>query len=154
MLISAINAVAEKYQLPIIFSTHPRTQKRLIESGLKMHSLVKNIKPLGFIDYVKLQENAFFVLSDSGTLTEESAMRQFPAILIRTSTERPEGVEAGSIIVSGIDKENILFSIETELMRYQFAKIPENYDVSNVSERIVRYIKDKIDLVNKKIWRK
>lgn len=154
MLISAVNAVAEKYQLPIIFSTHPRTQKRLIESGLKMHSLVKNIKPLGFIDYVKLQENAFFVLSDSGTLTEESAMRQFPAILIRTSTERPEGVEAGSIIVSGIDKENILFSIETELMRYQFAKIPENYDVSNVSERIVRYIKDKIDLVNKKIWKK
>lgn len=154
MLISAINAVAEKYQLPIIFSTHPRTQKRLIESGLKMHSLVKNIKPLGFIDYVKLQENAFFVLSDSGTLTEESAMRQFPAILIRTSTERPEGVEAGSIIVSGIDKENILFSIETELMRCQFAKIPENYDVSNVSERIVRYIKDKIDLVNKKIWKK
>ena len=154
MLMSAINAVAEKYQLPVIFSTHPRTQKRLLDSGFKMHSLVKNIKPLGFIDYVKLQENAFFVLSDSGTLTEESAMRHFPAILIRTSTERPEGVEAGSIIVSGIDKENVLFSIETELMRYQFAKTPENYDVVNVSESIVLYIKDKIDLVNKKIWKK
>lgn len=154
MLMSAINVVAEKYQLPVIFSTHPRTQKKLLESKFKMHPLISNIKPLGFIDYIKLQENALFVLSDSGTLTEESSMRHFPAILARTSTERPEGVETGSIIVSGIDKENILFSIETELMRHQFAKTPENYDVLNVSEKIVLHIKEKIDFVNRKIWKK
>jgi len=154
LLMPAINAVAEKYQVPVIFSTHPRTKKRLEENNFKMHPLVKNIKPLGFLQYVKLQENAMFVLSDSGTLTEESAMRHFPAILIRTSTERPEGVEAGSIVVSGIDRTGIMLAIETELVRYQFAKTPENYDITDVSARIVQHIKTKIDLVNKQIWKK
>ena len=109
-----------------------------------MHPLVRNLKPLGFLEYVKLQENAMFVLSDSGTLTEESAMRKFPAVLIRTSTERPEGIEAGSIVVSGIDRKGIMLAIDTELMRYKFAKTPENYDVTNVSERVVKIIKEKI----------
>lgn len=154
LLMSAINAVAEKYQFPVIFSTHPRTKKRLEENNFKMHSLVRNIKPLGFLQYVKLQENATFVLSDSGTLTEESAMRHFPAVLIRTSTERPEGVEAGSIVVSGIDKAGIMLAIETELVRYQFAKTPENYDIADVSAQIVQHIKTKIDMVNKQIWKK
>ena len=153
-LMPAINAIAEKYQLPVIFSTHPRTKKKLEERGFKMHPLIRNVKPLGFIDYVKLQENAFIVLSDSGTLTEESAMRHFPAVLIRTSTERPEGVEAGSIIVSGIDKKGILLAIESELMRYKFAKTPENYDVTDVSKRVLEHIKTKIDIVNKEIWNK
>ena len=153
-LMPAINAIAEKYQLPVIFSTHPRTKKKLEERGFKMHPLIRNVKPLGFIDYVKLQENAFIVLSDSGTLTEESAMRHFPAVLIRTSTERPEGVEVGSIIVSGIDKKGILLAIESELMRYKFAKTPENYDVTDVSKRVLEHIKTKIDIVNKEIWNK
>lgn len=153
-LMESINAVAEKYQLPIIFSTHPRTKKKLEQSGIKLHPLIKNVKPLGFIDYVKLQENAFIVLSDSGTLTEESAMCHFPAVLIRTSTERPEGVEAGSIIVSGIDKKGIMLAIDSELMRYKFAKTPENYDVYDVSKRVLEHIKTKIDLVNKEIWDK
>lgn len=117
-----------------------------------MHPLVRNLKPLGFIEYVKLQENAFIVLSDSGTLAEESAMRHFLAVLIRTSTERPEGVEAESIIVSGIDKEGIMLAIDSELMRYKFASTPENYDVEDVSTRVVNYIKSKIDVVNKDIW--
>ena len=153
-LMPAINAIAEKYQVPVIFSTHPRTRKRIEANGFKMHPLIKNLKPLGFLEYVKLQENAMFVLSDSGTLTEESAMRHFPAVLIRTSTERPEGVEAGSIIVSGIDEKGIMLAIDTELMRWKFASTPENYDVPNVSERVVEHIKGKINLVNEKIWKK
>ena len=153
-LMPAINDIAEKFQMPVIFSTHPRTKKRLEANNFKMHPLVRNLKPLGFLEYVKLQENAFIVLSDSGTLTEESWMRHFPAVLIRTSTERPEGVEAGSIIVSGIDKKGILLAIDTELMRYKFAKCPEHYDVEDVSSRVVAIIKEKIDVVNKEIWRK
>ena len=153
-LMPAINAIAEKYQLPVIFSTHPRTRKRLEANKFEMHPLVRNLKPLGFLEYVKLQENAFIVLSDSGTLTEESWMRHFPAVLIRTSTERPEGVEAGSIVVSGIDKKGIMLAIDTELMRYKFAKCPEHYDVTDVSARVVKIIKEKIDVVNKEIWKK
>ena len=153
-LLPAINDIAEKYQLPVIFSTHPRTKKKLEEKKFKLHPLIRSVKPLGFIEYVKLQENAFIVLSDSGTLTEESAMRHFPAVLIRTSTERPEGVEAGSIVVSGIDRRGISLAIDTELMRYKFAKTPENYDVKDVSSRVINYIKTKIDIVNKDIWRK
>ena len=153
-LMPAINAIAEKYQMPVIFSTHPRTRKRIEASGFKIHPLIRNLKPLGFLEYVKLQENAFIVLSDSGTLTEESAMRHFPAVLIRTSTERPEGVEAGSIVVSGIDKKGIALAIETELMRYKFASCPENYDVEDVSSRVLKIIKEKIAVVNKEIWKK
>ena len=153
-LMPAINEIAEKYGYPVIFSTHPRTKKRLEINNFKMHPLVRNLKPLGFLEYVKLQENAFITLSDSGTLTEESAMRHFPAVLIRTSTERPEGVEAGSIVVSGIDKEGIMLAIDTELMRYKFAKTPENYDVKDVSKRVTKIIKEKIDVVNREIWRK
>jgi len=153
-LMPAINAVAEKYQMPVIFSTHPRTQKRFEINGFKPHKLIRNLKPLGFIDYVKLQQNAFIVLSDSGTLTEESAMRHFPAVLIRTSTERPEGVEAGTIKVSGIKKDEILESIEWELANYKNGGTPENYDVEDVSERVVTKIKLMIDIVNKEIWHK
>lgn len=153
-LMPAINEIAKKYQVPVIFSTHPRTKKRLEANNFKMHPLVRNLKPLGFLDYVKLQENAMFVLSDSGTLTEESAMRHFPAVLIRTSTERPEGVEAHSIVVSGITKDGILKAIEEELKQYQTADTPENYDVKDVSSRVVKIIKDKIDVVNKEIWKK
>lgn len=153
-LMPAINAVAEKYQVPVIFSTHPRTKKRLETEGFKMNPLIRNLKPLGFLEYVKLQENAMFVLSDSGTLTEESWMRHFPAVLIRTSTERPEGVEAGSIVVSGIDKQGIMLAIDTELMRWKFAKCPEHYDVTDVSKRVIDYIKQKINVVNSCIWKK
>jgi UDP-N-acetylglucosamine 2-epimerase (non-hydrolysing) len=153
-LMNAINMVAEKYQLPVIFSTHPRTRKKIEERGFKMHPLIRNIKPLGFIDYVKLQENAYIVLSDSGTLTEESAMNHFPAVLIRTSTERPEGIDAGTIVMSGIDEGGIKLAIDTELMRYQFAKMPKYYDVSDVSSRVIKIIKENINKVNKEIWKK
>lgn len=140
--------------MPVLFSTHPRTRKMIEKRNFKMHPLVRNLKPFGFLEYVKLQENAFIVLSDSGTLTEESWMRHFPAVLIRTSTERPEGVEAGSIIVSGIAEKEIMVAIEKELAIYKKARCPENYDVEDVSKRVVNHIKTKIDLVNKEIWKK
>ncbi len=153
-LMNAINAVAEKYKMPVLFSTHPRTRKMIEKRNFKMHPLIRSLKPFGFLEYVKLQENAFIVLSDSGTLTEESWMRHFPAVLIRTSTERPEGVEAGSIVVSGIAEKEIMVAIEKELAIYKNAKCPENYDVEDVSKRVVNHIKTKIDLVNKEIWKK
>ena len=153
-LMPALNDIAEKYQVPVIFSTHPRTQKRFDANGFKPHPLIRNLKPLGFLEYVKLQENAMFVLSDSGTLTEESAMRKFPAVLIRTSTERPEGVEAGTIVVSGIDQQGIMNAIDKELANWKKGTTPENYDVTNVSERVVKHIKEKIDVVNREIWKK
>jgi len=153
-LMNAINAIAERYQVPVIFSTHPRTRKRIEANGFKMHPLIRNLKPLGFLDYVYLQKNAMFVLSDSGTLTEESAMRHFPAVLIRTSTERPEGVEVHSIEVSGLSEKGILDSIEKELKQYKTAGCPENYDVTDVSIRVLNHIRTKIDMVNEKIWRK
>lgn len=153
-LMNALNAVAEKYKLPMLFSTHPRTRNRLAKENFVLNPLITNHKPLGFLEYVKLQENAAFVLSDSGTLTEESAMRHFPAVLIRTSTERPEGVEAGSIKVGGITKESILSSIEWELANYDKASMPEHYDVKDVSHPVVEIIKKDIDFVNREIWHK
>jgi len=153
-LLPAINKIAEIYQVPVIFSTHPRTRKRLVEKGFKMHPLIRNLKPLGFLEYVKLQENAMFVLSDSGTLTEESWMRHFPAVLIRTSTERVEGVEADSIKVAGLTEKGILESIKWELENYKKAKCPEHYDIEDVSIRVVNIIKKYIDVVNKEIWKK
>jgi len=153
-LMPALNAIAEKYNMPIVFSTHPRTKKRIEEKGFILNPHIRSMKPLGFINYVKLQKEAFICLSDSGTLTEESSMLHFPAVLIRTSTERPEGVEAGSIVVSGIDKEGILLAIDTELIRYKFAKTPEHYDVPDVSKKVVEIIKKYIPIVNEKIWLK
>ncbi len=153
-LMNAINAIAEKYQMPVLFSTHPRTRKMLEKRNFKMHPLIHNLKPFGFLEYVKLQENAFITLSDSGTLTEECSMRHFPAVLIRTSTERAEGVEAGSIVVSGITEEGILKAIDWELTNYKNAKTPEHYDVTDVSARVVKIIKENIDVVNQEIWKK
>lgn len=143
-LMSALDMVADKYKIPIYFTTHPRTQKKLEEMKINLNSIITNVKPLGFIDYVKLQENAMITLSDSGTITEESWMRHFPAVLIRTSTERPEGVEAGSIVVSGIDKQGIMLAIETELMRWKFSSCPEHYDINNVSLYITNFLKSKL----------
>ena len=156
-LTGALNAVAEKYQYPIIFSTHPRTKKKIDNEEISFHPLIKNISPLGFFDYVQLQKNAFCVLSDSGTISEESAMMNFPAISIRTSTERPEAIDSGSIILGGINKEDILNGIETTLMTCCSAgerSIPESYRVKKVSNVVVRIIQSYTAIVNKVIWDK
>ena len=106
---NALNAIAERYQLPIVYSTHPRSWKMIEKRGFKFHPLIRQLRPFGFFDYNKLQLNAFCVLSDSGTLSEESAILGFPAVLIRTSTERPEVLDKGTIVIGGIT-ERILFN--------------------------------------------
>ena len=155
-LTGALNAVAEKYQYPIIFSTHPRTKKKIDNEKISFNPLIKNISPLGFFDYVQLQKNAFCVLSDSGTISEESAMMNFPAISIRTSTERPEAIDFGAIILGGINQEDILNGIETTLMTCPTdgRSIPESYQVKDVSNIVVRIIQSYTGIVNKVIWDK
>jgi UDP-N-acetylglucosamine 2-epimerase (non-hydrolysing) len=155
-LVEALNSVAEVYQMPVIFSTHPRTQKRIDEKAISFHPLIRILKPFGFFDYVQLQFNAYCVLSDSGTISEESAMMEFPAVSIRTSTERPEAVDAGTIILGGIDKNSILNSIS--LCRATFGKeynnIPWEYNVIDTSNRVVRIIQSYTSIVNSVIWNK
>ncbi|REG77481.1 non-hydrolyzing UDP-N-acetylglucosamine 2-epimerase [Algoriphagus antarcticus] len=156
ILSEALNAVAEKYQMPIIFSTHPRTRNKIKASGIKFHELIRNIEPLGFFDYVKLQKEAFVVLSDSGTISEESAMMDFPAVSIRTSTERPEAIDAGTIVLGGISTESMLQSIPIaqELHESGQAHLPLEYQVTNCSTRVIRAIQSYTSIVNKVTWNK
>lgn len=156
VLVKSLNAVAEKYQFPVIFSTHPRTQKRIIEEKVAFHPLIKNVPPLGFFDYVHIQKHAFCVLSDSGTISEESAMVDFPAVSIRTSTERPEAIDAGTIVLGGIEEDEVLNAIEIAKATYRpyGNKIPLEYTVTNTSDRVIRVISSYLSIVNKVIWNK
>lgn len=156
MLSEALNTVAEKYKMPIIFSTHPRTKKRMERSNIIFNPLIKSIVPIGFFDYVKLQQNAYVVLSDSGTISEESAMMGFPAVSIRTSTERPEAVDAGTIVLGGVSKDSILNAIEITkgLSIDSNTQLPWEYQIINTSERIVKVIQSYTPIVNKVIWDK
>ena len=150
-LMESINAIAEKYQVPIIYSTHPRSRKFIEKRNFKFHPLVQNLKPFGLFEYVKLEKNALCVLSDSGTLTEESAIEQFPGVLIRTSTERPEGLDAGSIVVGGIDKDDVLKATELAIaMHNNHEPLPlsEAYEITNTSLRVVRVIQSYTNIVN------
>lgn len=156
-LVESINNVAEKYQIPIIFSVHPRTQKKLKERNIKFNPLVKELKPFGFFDYCNLQENSFCVLSDSGTLSEESAILKFPAISIRTSTERPEVIDKGNIILAGIKKDEILSSLEiaTEIFKNENRNVePYDYLDNNVSDKVIKVIRSYTNIVNRVIWGK
>lgn len=156
-LMNSINAIAEKYQVQVIYSTHPRSRKFIEARKFKFHPLVKNMKPFGFFEYVKLQQNALCVLSDSGTLTEESAIMKFPAVLIRTSTERPEGLDAGSIIVGGIKKDDVLKSTELAISMFNNNEPmleSEAYEDTNTSIRVVKIIQSYTSIVNKTIWGK
>jgi UDP-N-acetylglucosamine 2-epimerase (non-hydrolysing) len=156
ILSDSLNTVAEKYNMPIIFSTHPRTKKRIESSNIIFNPLIKSIAPLGFFDYVKLQQNAYVVLSDSGTISEESAMMGFPAVSIRTSTERPEAVDAGTIVLGGLSKESMLNSIEITkgLSINSNTQLPWEYQITNTSERIVKVIQSYTPIINKVIWDK
>jgi UDP-N-acetylglucosamine 2-epimerase (non-hydrolysing) len=155
ILVNSLNAVAEKYQMPIIFSTHPRTKNRIAKNNINFHPLISNVPPLGFFDYVNLQKNSFIVLSDSGTISEESAMMGFPAISIRTSTERPEAIDAGTIVLGGITEEQILNSIEIAKGLYDpDIKQPFEYEVKNTSERIIKVIQSYTSIINKVTWDK
>lgn len=156
ILCQSLNSVAERYGMPIIFSTHPRTQKRIVANNVSFHPLINNIQPLGFFDYVQLQKGAYIVLSDSGTISEESAMMGFDAISIRTSTERPEAIDAGTVVLGGITKDQILQSIElvkaTAITPQTM--LPWEYTVTNTSDRVVRVIQSYTPIVNRVIWNK
>ena len=156
-LMGAINGIAERYQMPVIYSTHPRSMKFIEQRQFKFHPLVQNLKPFGFIDYCKLQKNAFCVLSDSGTLSEESAMLGFPAVLIRTSTERPEVLDKGTIVVGGIGEDSIAQAVE--LVRkmecnHDNGTIIPDYADDNVSAKVVKIIQSYTGIINDMVWRK
>ena len=161
-LFNAINKMAEKYDMPILYSCHPRSRKRLEASGFKLDPRVIQHEPLGFHDYNCLQMNAFCVVSDSGTLPEESSFftsigHPFPAVCIRTSTERPEALDKGCFVLSGIDTKGLLQSVDVavELIRDGHPGIPvPDYVDENVSTKVVRIIQSYVGVVNKMVWRK
>ena len=161
-LFNAINAMAEKYDMPILYSCHPRSRNRLAASGFQLDPRVQVQQPLGFHDYNCLQMNAFAVVSDSGTLPEESSFftsvgHPFPAVCIRTSTERPESLDKAGFILSGIDTNGLLQSVDTavELVKNGDYGIPvPNYTDENVSTKVVKIIQSYVGVVNKMVWRK
>lgn len=156
-LMTAINNIAEKYQMPIVFSTHPRTTKRIESSGFQLHPLVKNMKPFGFFDYNKLQLDSFCVLSDSGTLAEESAILGFTGVSIRTSTERPEVVDKGSFIIGGITAHDLAQAVElARAMKEnnETSLSAVDYGDENVSIKVVKIIQSYTKIINQFVWRK
>lgn len=155
ILVQSLNQVAEKYKMPIIFSTHPRTKNRIEKNKIKFHPLISNVPPLGFFDYVQLQKNAFIVLSDSGTISEESAMMGFPAVSIRTSTERPEAIDAGTIVLGGITTDQVINAIEISRGLFDVnIELPKEYEVTNTSARVIKVIQGYTSIINKVIWDK
>ena len=156
-LMNALNDVAKTYQMPVIYSTHPRSKKFIEKRNFQFHPLVKSMEPFGFFDYNKLQKNAFCVLSDSGTLSEESAMCRFPGVLIRTSTERPEALDMGSVVLGGIDTETIEQAIELAVSISKNGDLFElnaDYCQKNVSLKVVKTIQSYTDIVNRTVWLK
>ena len=154
-IINALNSISKHYDKPILFSTHPRTRNKLNSAKLNPDS-IQFIKPLGFFDYVKLQSNAFVTLSDSGTISEESAMMNFPAVSVRTSTERPEAIDSGVITIGNIDSDSLLQATEiaTKLFNSNTQELPVEYKSLNVSEKVVKIIQGYTQIVNREIWKK
>lgn len=158
-LLDSLNAIAEKYQFPIIVSTHPRTKIKLESLNRKdINPFIQFLKPLGFFDYNKMQQNAYCVISDSGTISEESSIMNFPAITIRQAHERPEGMDEGTLIMSGLKKDRILQSIDIIVTQSSQAdrvtKIVYDYNVDNFSLKVVRTIISYVDYVNRTVWHK
>ena len=157
-LLYSLNAVAEKYKLPVIVSTHPRTKNRIeqLDGDIKVNPLINFMKPMGFFDYIKLQQKSKCVISDSGTITEESSILGFPAIMIRKAHERPEGMDEGTLIMSGLEKERVLESINVMVSQNKrfTSNIIKDYDVDNVSIKVTRIILSYIDYVNRTVWKK
>lgn len=157
-LMNSLNSTAEEFKLPIVYSTHPRSWKKIEEIKIVFHPLIRKLKPFGFFDYNKLQQNAFCVLSDSGTLSEESVILNFPAVLIRTSTERPEVLDKGSMIIGGIKSDEVIQSVYTAVEMFKAKDntniLPVDYQDTNVSMKVVKIIQSYTKIVNKDIWRK
>jgi UDP-N-acetylglucosamine 2-epimerase len=159
-LVDSLNALAEKYNFPVIVSTHPRTQKRLedIKGEVELNPLVKYMKPMGFFDYIALQKTSCCVISDSGTITEESSILNFPAIMIRMAHERPEGMDEGTVIMSGIERERVIEAVNIVINQFidnpKSIRIINDYNVENVSIKVLRIILSYIDFVNRTVWKK
>ena len=158
-LFNAINQLAEKYDMPILYSCHPRSKKKLEKTGFKLDKRVIMHEPLGFHDYNNLQMNAFCVVSDSGTLPEESSFyasinKPIAAVCIRTSTERPEALDAACFVLAGIDEKNLLQAVEVAVMNKNGCKPVDDYIDTNVSDKVVKLIQSYTGVVNKMVWRK
>jgi UDP-N-acetylglucosamine 2-epimerase (non-hydrolysing) len=156
-LMNAINAMAENYDIPIIYSTHPRSAKFIEQRGFKFHHNVRSLKPFGFSDYNNLQINAFCVVSDSGTIPEEASFFKFPAVSVRTSTERPEALEKGNFIIGSIKTEQVLQAVDLAVSMYKNGDLgvsTPDYMDENVSVKVVKIIQSYVGIVNKMVWRK
>jgi UDP-N-acetyl-L-fucosamine synthase len=154
-LVDSLNAVAEKYNMPLIVSTHPRTRNMIIAKGVEFNPLVKTMKPLGFNDYVKLQIKAKAVLSDSGTISEESSILEFRALNIRQAHERPEAMEEASVMMVGLKEDRILQGLEIlETQEKETLRHVEDYGMPNVSDKVLRIILSYTDYVNRVVWGK
>lgn len=157
-LLKIFEDIENNYQIPIIVSTHPRTQKKIGTETKKNFKLVKFLKPFGFFDYISLQQNAFCTISDSGTITEESSILKFPAINLRNAHERPEGMDYGSVILSGINSKRLIESINLSVKHFEnnkdsFEDIPD-YKNLNLSKQAMRIILSNIDVINRDVWKK
>ena len=158
-LLESLSAIAEKYNEPVIVSTHPRTRKRLKDLGIdNLNAHIRLLKPLGFFDYINLQINAFCVISDSGTITEESSILNFPAVTIRQVHERPEGMDEGTLIMCGLKAQRVMESIDIVTSNYSKTdrrfRLVQDYDTINVSKKVLRIIMSYTDYVNRTVWHK
>ncbi len=157
--LKSLKAIAKKYKMPVIVSTHPRTRKKLEEMKIiELDKRIQFLKPMGFFEYIKLQLASFCVVSDSGTITEESSILNFPAIMIRQAHERPEGMDEGTIIMSGLEPKKVLEAIEVTTSQYQKEprafKPVADYEVENVSKKVLRIILSYTDYINRTVWYK
>jgi len=156
-LMNGLNYIAEKYNVPVIYSMHPRSKKFIEMRDFKFHPLIQVCEPFGFIDYVRLQQTALCVLSDSGTLSEESAILDFPGVLIRTSTERPEALDGGTVIIGGITGESISQAADIAIAMKQnntSGTLPHDYSDKNVSAKVVKAIQSYTQIINITTWMK
>ncbi len=154
-LMSAVNAIAEVYGMPVVYSTHPRSRAAIEERGFVFHPLVRSLKPFGFFDYNRLQLGAYCVLSDSGTVPEEASILGFPAVSIRTSTERPEALEKGAFVLGGVKRDDILQAVELCRAMWEHgepASPVTDYTEANVSTKVARIIQSYVKVVNKVVW--
>jgi UDP-N-acetylglucosamine 2-epimerase (non-hydrolysing) len=154
-IINSLNAIASSFNLPIVLATHPRTKKRLTDLGSRLHPLIKEMKPFGFFDYVRLQQDSYCAISDSGTITEEAAIVGFPAITARDTHERQEGMDAGVLVMTGIEPETMINGITIARKHFddQISRnIPVSYQDLDVSWRVAKLIQSYTGYVNRKTW--
>ena len=156
-LMNAVNKMAEKYQMPVIYSLHPRSAKFVEQRNYQFHPLVRKMPPFNFTDYSALMKHAFCVVSDSGTMPEESAVSHFPAVCIRTSTERPEALDKGCFVIGGITEESLLQSVDMAVRMAElgdFGEAVPDYEAVNVSSTVIRIVQSYTRIIDDKVWRK